>query len=248
MSPMNEEIIWVCQRLDQRQFVANHDGNISARLDGGKFLATPTARGKVELTPHDLIIINEDGEVLEGTGKVFSEWNIHRTIYQAQPDLQCIVHAHPPTLTALGLHEKPLWVDYVPEAVVSLGSEIPCLPILTPNSDDLFHLIKKATPLCVAMMVAGNGIFSFGHDLKTTYYRIELSEHLAGIIFQANAWGDRKPKTLDKNLRSILLKKHGAFIASCKKSTSLHEVQPNISQPEIFQQIVDQVVESFERS
>ncbi len=49
------EIIRYCQRMDQKGWVANHDGNITVRLGSGSFAVTPTARAKFDLTEEDLI-------------------------------------------------------------------------------------------------------------------------------------------------------------------------------------------------
>ncbi len=202
------DVLWVCQRLDARQFVANYDGNVSVRLENGHFLATPTARGKGELARTDLIVVDEKGELVEGNGRIFSEWSIHRAIYRRCPDIQCVVHAHPVSATAWGLQEKPFLVDYLPEAIVSLGLEIPCFPFTLPGSSQQLQMVDMAAPSVGAFLVAGNGVFAHGHDLKTTYFRIELIEHLCRIYLSLSREDRAQLKSLPASVKAECAKKH----------------------------------------
>ena len=235
-----ERMIGICQQLDRRQYVANHDGNISIRLGNDRYLATPTARAKADLSPNDLIIVNENGQLLEGTGAIFSEWKIHQALYQMQPDLQCVVHAHPVHATALGLQEKPLLVDYLPEAVVSLGDEIPCVPQTVPLSQEQLQLIKRIAPLCPAFLVCGNGVFAHGHDLQTTYLRIELVEHLCAIL----KVGGTNMRKLPDELKKECLQKHRQVM---ERSAAPFRQRQNADEISDLERLVDDVVKRLEQ-
>ena len=63
---LREQICDVCHKMWQLGWVAANDGNVSARLDDGTFLATPTGMSKSFITPEKLVRINGEGEVLEG--------------------------------------------------------------------------------------------------------------------------------------------------------------------------------------
>ena len=121
MKILVDEIIDACQRLSKRGFVANHDGNITFKLDHDKILATPTSFAKIDVTKEDLITVDSSGKVLAGHHKVFSEIFWHLAIYRARPDVRCIVHAHPVTASGFGLAQRELGTPAIPEAIVSLG-------------------------------------------------------------------------------------------------------------------------------
>ncbi|MEN3950937.1 class II aldolase/adducin family protein [Iodidimonas sp. SYSU 1G8] len=79
----------------------NHgtSGNGSARwLDG--FLVTPTGLRYETLTPADMVYVTLDGQA-HGTLAPSSEWRMHCDIYRARPDMNAVLHAHPPYATAL---------------------------------------------------------------------------------------------------------------------------------------------------
>src|SRR5262249_33485096 len=97
------EVAEFAQRLHARGWVANHDGNISIRLSGGRFLATPTSTSKAAVRPDSLIIVDESGARVGGPGRPFSEIGLHLTVYRARPDVAAVVHAHPPTATGFAV-------------------------------------------------------------------------------------------------------------------------------------------------
>jgi L-fuculose-phosphate aldolase len=224
--------------LDARSFVANHDGNVSVRLETHRYLATPTARGKAELQESDLLVISEDGATVEGEGRVFSEWAIHRAVYQASPEARAVVHAHPPFVTALGVQRQPLVVDFLPEALVSLGSELPLVTReLAAKPAELAVNLKKVADHCVGFLVEGNGIFAFASDVVTAYYRVELAEHLASITAKI----PREDKfRLPKDVRKVFLERHHEVFRKIRSAPlDAAPASPDINVDEIITRVMD---------
>jgi L-fuculose-phosphate aldolase len=185
---LRKQLITYCHRLDAKGFVANHDGNISARLAAeSRFIATPTARGKFDLRETDLIVIDQTGKTRAGTGKVFSEWPAHVEVYKNRADMMAVVHAHPPFVSSLCLTGEALPVDFWPEAVVSLGRSVPCAPNSEANAQ-----LAAAARRASACLMQGNGVFAWGSSLEQAYLRLELVEHLAHISTLARAAGTFK--------------------------------------------------------
>ncbi|MBI3556403.1 MAG: class II aldolase/adducin family protein [Deltaproteobacteria bacterium] len=92
---LRKQVVLYSHRLDSKGFVANHDGNISARLaDENRFLATPTGRGKFDLKDADLIVVDAAGKTKAGGAKIFGEWPSHAEIYKTWPQVTAVVHAH----------------------------------------------------------------------------------------------------------------------------------------------------------
>lgn len=201
---LTNQIIDVCNRLDQKGFVANHDGNISVKFDG-KFLATPTAEAKAKITKEMVILLNEKGEKIEGFAGVFSEIKLHMAAYKIRPDAVCVVHAHPPFSTARGLVGLPL-IPNLPEAIISLGGNIPVAPFAMPGEKINDELITEAFKVSDIIMMAGNGVLAIGDDLEQAFLRIELLEHLAKIDYYAKSMG--QPMTIcETNMKKLLDKR-----------------------------------------
>lgn len=80
----------------------NH-GQISGRVGGEKsFFLRGAAIGFEEVGPDDFVELQGDGEIIGGNCYRPSEWPIHTEIYAARPDVNAIVHTHPPCATAFG--------------------------------------------------------------------------------------------------------------------------------------------------
>ena len=176
------EVVAVSRRLHQNGWVANHDGNISVRLNGDRLLITPTAVSKRDVDDSMLIIVDRNGKVLEGRRKPFSELSFHLAIYRARPEAEAVLHAHPPHATAFGLVGAELSPIAIPEMVVSLGPRVPCV---ARDAD----AVEKAAREVDAMLVLGNGAFTLGADLNQALLRMELVEHYAKILSIARALG-----------------------------------------------------------
>jgi L-fuculose-phosphate aldolase len=185
------EIVRASHKLWARGWVANHDGNVSARVGANRIVCTPTATSKADVNDALLVVLDAAGKQLAGRRKAFGELPLHLAIYRARPDVGAVVHAHPPFATALGVSGREL-VSFLPEAVVSLGARVPLVPLTLPGAaaaTALEPLVAKHD----AVLVAGNGVWAWGDDVEQAYLRLELVEHLARIAHEAAAWGGPQP-------------------------------------------------------
>jgi L-fuculose-phosphate aldolase len=198
--------------MDHKGWVANHDGNISVRTGQG-FLATPTARSKADLEEKDLIEVDASGKKIGGgAGSVFSEFAVHSRIFAARPDAIAVVHAHPTHATAVGCAQQEMLTTAIPEAVVSIGPGIPLVPLALPNSPELWNELDPLLDHYDAVLVAGNGVFSWGTSLEQAFLRMELVEHIAEISLKSLALGG--PKLLSpEQVRELLKKRESAGLA-----------------------------------
>ncbi|MEW6653993.1 MAG: class II aldolase/adducin family protein [Bacteroidota bacterium] len=90
-----KQIVEIGKRIYARGYVASNDGNISLRLSDDTILITPTGVSKGFMQPRDLIVLDLDGNVLEGKRKQSSESDMHLQIYKARKDVISICHTHP---------------------------------------------------------------------------------------------------------------------------------------------------------
>ena len=169
-------------------WVANHDGNLSARLGPDRIICTPTAFGKLDVTREDLVLVNGDGKKIGGRRRPFSELVLHRMVYGNRCDAVAVVHAHPPYATAFGVTGRALPHPFLPEAVVSLGPSIPTIPLTAPGAPSA-DALRGQVRRCDAVLIAGNGVLTWGPSLELAYLRLELVEHLAKIAHHAHGLG-----------------------------------------------------------
>jgi L-fuculose-phosphate aldolase len=180
------------RRLHARGWVANHDGNLSFKLEPGRYLITPTATSKAEVQSDSLLLVDESGARISGRTKPFGEIGLHLTVFRNRPDVHAVVHAHPPTATGFAVAGVPLDQAFMAEAVVSLGPSIPTVPFAAPGA----AACQALAPFVAdhdAVLLAGHGVLAWGTDLEQAYLRLELVEHLARIALVARQLGGARP-------------------------------------------------------
>lgn len=185
-------------------WVANHDGNLSARVGDDRFVCTPTSYSKADVDADALVVVGADGRQIAGRERAFGELDLHLTVYRARPEVRAVVHAHPPVATAFGVAGRPLPHPFLPEAVVSLGAEVPLVPLAAPGEAAVAAL-RPFVRRCDAVLVAGNGVWCWGPDLETAWLRMELVEHLCRIAHAALPFGG--PASLPADLVAALVAK-----------------------------------------
>lgn len=107
---------------DLRQLVATgcrvlstngHDdyvwGHLSVRdPDGRGVWMKGSGFGFEEIQPENVLLVDFDGNILEGEGPRHIEWPIHTEIIAARPDVSAVVHSHPPHSIAIAAADQPL--------------------------------------------------------------------------------------------------------------------------------------------
>ena len=97
-----DQILDVIERIYRFRMTTTSGGNVSLRDAEGNIWITPARVDKGSLRREDMICVRADGSV-EGSHRPSSEFPFHRAIYEARPELQAIVHAHPVALVAFSV-------------------------------------------------------------------------------------------------------------------------------------------------
>lgn len=192
------QIVEAGRRLRDRFFVASNDGNLSARLSEDRILITPTSMNKGDVTAEHLLTLDLQGRVVAGNLKPSSETKMHLAVYQARPDVQAIVHAHPPTATGFAACRIRLDQDVIlPEVVFGLG-KIGFAEYGTPTTDEIPNAVVKEIPDCEALLLSNHGALTVGSDVMQAYYRMEVLEMYARVRLVTRILGAPTPLTADE--------------------------------------------------
>jgi L-fuculose-phosphate aldolase len=190
---LRDAVADVARRLHARGWVGNHDGNVTARLGGGRTLATPTAVSKATVAPDKLLVVDDRGERVAGDGKPFSEIGLHLVVYQNRHEVAAVVHAHPPAATGIACAGgRQLERPFIAEAVVTLGRSIPTVPFAAPGPPACAALAAYVGDND-AVLLGNHGVLTWGVDVEQAYLRMELVEHLAQIALHAERAGGLHP-------------------------------------------------------
>ena len=206
---LREQICDVCHKMWQLGWVAANDGNVSAKLEDGTFLATPTGMSKSFITPEKLVHIDKTGKILDALEgyRPSSEIKMHLRCYEEREDVGAVLHAHPPVATGFAVANIPLDDYSMIETVIALGS-IPVTPYGTPSTQEVPDPIPPYLPEHDAMLLQNHGALTVGADVITAYYRMETLELFAKISLNARLLGGAQELSKENIDRLISMRKN----------------------------------------
>ncbi len=196
-----EAVCRVGKLLYDRGYVAANDGNISVRVGEGRLLITPSGVSKGRMTPDMLLVTDLDGTVIEGNRHPSSEGKMHLEVYRGRPDVNAVVHAHPPVSTAFAVCRRGLETPYLSELVAGLG-QVPCTPSFAMlSTEEVPQSVRPYLADHNALLLANHGALAWGGDLWEAFDRLETVEHTAKIVLNAQLLGGGIPLTEEEVVR-----------------------------------------------
>lgn len=158
-------------------------GHCSARIPDSDHVVikpkhSPRTRSPERLGPEDMVVIDLNGELVEGTEQPPSERFLHTEIYQARPDVRAVVHTHQPASTVLGVLGTPLRPVLHVQSVLTDGGRIGTWPhsrlVTTP---ELGRALASALGDGALCHLRGHGIVSVAGDVpRATVTAIALEQ------------------------------------------------------------------------
>ncbi len=183
---LREEIIQVCHLMWQKGYVAATDGNVSARLGKDRFLCTPSGFSKGLIRAEQLVVVdweaNPVGPAYGATRDLLpsSEMLTHLEAYRLRPDVQAVVHAHPPIAVALSIAGISLARCLLPEVVLAFCM-IPTAKYSTPSSAEGAEVIRELITRYDALVLSRHGSLTVGTTAVDAYLKLEKLEATALI-------------------------------------------------------------------
>ena len=167
-----QSIIDACLRMNALGINQGTSGNISLRHGDG-MLVTPTSTPYEAMQPEHIVYMHLDGSH-DPAQRPSSEWRFHRDILKARPEVNAIVHAHPPYSTMLaimGMEIPP--VHYM--VAVAGGDTIRCAPYATFGTQELSEHAVRALEGRLACLLRHHGMIAIGPSLsKAMWLAVEV--------------------------------------------------------------------------
>ena len=192
-----EQIISFCRLGWQKSYLAATDGNLSVRLGLERVLVTPSGRSKAILQTSDLVEVDMEGQVLDPKGKPSTELALHLTVYQTRPEINAVVHAHPPLAGAFSLAGRDLDFSGLPEAMLLLG-RTPTVPYVKPGGSELADAVRPYLSGVNALLLGHHGTLTFGKDLETAWAYTEKLESAAQMLWAAESLGGARSLPIEE--------------------------------------------------
>lgn len=175
---LRQAVIDTARRMNSEGLTAGSSGNVSVRVDGG-FLVTPTGMSYASLETADIVEMRLDGSVAPGQRRPSSEWHFHRDLYVNRPDIDAVVHAHPPHSTALACCGRGIPAFHYMVAVAG-GDDVRCSPYATFGTEELSRHALAAMENRFACLLGNHGLLAAGRSLDHAFDVAREVEVLAG--------------------------------------------------------------------
>lgn len=158
------DILACAIKMDHYQLVSLSGGNVSMRMPDGNFLVTPSALIYEEMSPEDVVLVNEKGKVIEGTRRPTSDLSALLYIFTHMPDVNAIIHTHQPYATAVGLV-----TDVLPACLTTIidanNGPVQVTPFTISSDEGMGILTVKYAGNSLAVILKNHGVIAFGKNL-----------------------------------------------------------------------------------
>ncbi len=183
-------------------------GNLSRRAGQG-MLITSSGIPYEQLSERQIVRVDVPGK-WEDTSRPSSEWRIHADIYLQRPEVDAIVHAHPPYCTTLAcLHRDIPPFHY--EVALAGGHNVRCAPYATFGSQALSDFVITALKDRRACLMANHGLICLGATLGEALALARDLEFLARTYCQCLAIAEPELLSREEMQRVVeLFKNYGA--------------------------------------
>lgn len=193
---IREELVSFGRKIIERNLVVGAGGNISARFQNLIYVK-PSGYAFDELTAEDYIGVDIDsGEVVEGDKRPSCEIHMHLACYRVRPDIQAVVHTHPPLATGVingGGRIEPASPDFV-----AFVGRVPLINFILPGGEELAKQVAKVIKNHQAVLMINHGCVTVGNNLREAFYRTLLIEEAARSLLASLIVG-RQPLVLSED-------------------------------------------------
>ena len=185
-------VLAAAKELHARGLVSGTAGNVSGKIDDGRYVLTPSSVPYVGMTLEDLVVVDIEGTVLEGHRSPTSEVALHLECYRNYPEVGGVVHCHArySSMFAVAHRAIPAGID---EFVIYIGGDVPCAEYRQSGSGELAREVAGHLAHRSAALMANHGLLCVGRSVEDALHSAEVVEHNAQIMWGAEALGGVQP-------------------------------------------------------
>lgn len=217
--------------LRERAFAANREiplhglaiysfGNVSAfDTSRGAMAIKPSGVAYQDLRPRDIVVLDLDGKVIEGSLRPSSDTRTHLVLYRAFPGLGGIAHTHSTYATGWAQAGEAIPI-YGTTHADHLAEDVPCTAMMsaeavkrdyeTETGKQIVECFRKRDPLRTPMvLVAGHGPFTWGVSAAAAIYHAAVLEEIAKMAFVTRIVAPASPRLPERLIRKHFERKHG---------------------------------------
>ncbi|MBT5295002.1 MAG: hypothetical protein HOL32_05350 [Octadecabacter sp.] len=162
LEALKEEVCAQNHELPANGLVVGSGGNVSGRdPETGLIVIKPSGVKFAKLTPDTMVVVDIDGNVIEGATKPSVDTGVHLYIYKHRDDVRGVAHTHSPYASSFAARGERIPAVLTPITHM-LGRDVPCSRYATPGEVDTGAAIIEAADGGYAVLVKAHGVFTMG--------------------------------------------------------------------------------------
>jgi len=182
---LKEEVYKLHLELPKNQLVAWTSGNVSARdSETGYVVIKPSGMRYDDLKPEHMVVVDLDGQHIEGELKPSSDTASHLYIYRYRPDVNGVVHTHSPYATAFAALGRPIPV-YLTAMADEFGGPIPCAGFALIGGEEIGKQVIEHIGQSPAVLLKNHGVFTIGPTAEAAVKAAVMVEDAARTVWLA---------------------------------------------------------------
>lgn len=198
LDELRAEVARYAKKMVASGLVRAAQGNISARdPESGLICITPSGMDYDLVTAEDIVVIDEEGTVVEGEHRPSVETPLHTLLLRQRRDINCVMHTHSLYATAFGVVYEPLPM-VLAESALCLGGSVPIAPYQMSGTPEFAALIAETMGDGNAVIWGNHGAMVVGPSLAATYSAAHALEDGAQVYALARQLGTPIPLPPDE--------------------------------------------------
>jgi L-ribulose-5-phosphate 4-epimerase len=182
---LKNEVYKLHMELPKYNLVAWTGGNVSARdPESGLVVIKPSGVPYEELRAEDHVVVNLEGEVVEGALNPSSDTASHLYIYRHRPDVCGVVHTHSPYATAFAAVGRSIPV-YLTAIGDEFGCPIPCAGFALIGDEEIGRQVVEHIGTSPAVLLKQHGVFTIGPSARAAVKAAVMVEDVARTVWLA---------------------------------------------------------------
>ncbi len=189
---VKEAVLRTAKEMVRSGLVEGTAGNVSGRLPDGNVVMTPSTLAYEEMQLDDLVVVDLDGQVLEGERAPTTEKALHLACLRAHEDIGGVIHSHALYATMFAVTRQPI-PCVLEEFEVFVGGDVPVAGYELTGSDELGDEVARWVADRGAVLMANHGLLTVGTDVGNALKVAHLVERTAQIVWGARQIGEIVP-------------------------------------------------------
>lgn len=185
LEQLKEQLWKLHLELPKNGLVTWTGGNVSARdPESGLVAIKPSGVMYEDLRPEDHVVLDLDGNIVEGTLKPSSDTASHLYIYRHRPDVNGVVHTHSPYATAFAALGRPIPV-YLTAIADEFGCPSPCAGFALIGGEEIGKQVVEHIGDSPAVLLKNHGVFTIGKSARAAVKAAVMTEDVARTVWLA---------------------------------------------------------------